>query len=484
VRVDRYSANTKVLKDPFNEYAEKTVSQVSGANNTLNGGAHPGNMGSDYVVYVDNNNSSSPTIIGYRTGNQWYDPTGKFVSDPATLKQYSNGRTPEPYLVNPTMKVTDTNFNPNLSFTDYTPQVNVTPRVSFSFPISDVADFYAHYDIYAQRPNPSGLSIQTPYDFYFLNQLAQGIMPNANLKPEKTYDYEVGFQQKLTDHSSLSLNAFYKERKDMIGTVPYLYAWPISYYTYGNRDFSTTKGTTIKYDMRATNHLRMEVSYTLQFAEGSGSDPNAGNGGQAGRGLLGSLVEAGFPYLRYVSSMNWDSRHNLVANIDYRFGDGEGPVVGGKSILQNAGVDFIAKARSGEPYTRYSDAVGNTVIGGINGSRLPWHYGVDMRIDKDFSLAFGKKSKDAPEGVKPRRPMYLKAIFQANNLLNTRDVLHVYGYTGRPDDNGYLTSSFGQQFVPQQTNPQSYTDLYKISNNGSGNYNYARSFSIALEFNF
>lgn len=476
VRVDRFSSNAKVLKDPYSFYAEKTVSEVSGINNTQNKGQHPGNIGGDYVVYVDDNNSTSPSIIGYRSGNNWYDPTGKYIENPDLLKQYSGGRNPQPYLVNPNVKITDTNFNPNLSFTDYTPQVTVQPRIQFSFPISEVADFYAHYDIYTQRP--SGENRATPVDYFFINQNQNSVIANPNLRAQKTFDYELGFQQKLTDHSALTITAFYKERKDMIATVLYKNAWPITYFSYANRDFSTTKGSTLVYDLRATNHLRMNVAYTLQFAEGTGSTS------ASGRGLLSSFLESGLPNLRYILPMDWDSRHNIAANIDYRYNDGEGPMIAGKNVFQNAGVNIITRARSGEPYTRLAAAQGNTVVGGVNGSRLPWHFGVDFRLDKDFALSFGKKNKDAIAGVKPRRPMYLKATFQVNNLLNTREVMAVYGYTGRPDDNGYLASPFGQQFVPQQLNQQSYTDMYRISINNPNNLNYARTMSVGLDFNF
>ena len=452
VRVDRFSANTKVLKDPYSEYAEKTVNEVAGSANVLNGGKHPGNMGGNYVVYVDDNSSNSPTIIGYRSGTNWYDPTGKYIEDPSVLKQYSGGREPQPYLVNPNVKVTDSNYNPNQAFTDYTPQVTVQPRISFSFPISDVADFYAHYDIYSQRP--TGQVNATAADYYFIQQNANQIISNSNLKPQKTFDYEVGFQQKLSDHSAFTLTAFYKERKDMITIVPYLFAWPTTYYTYGNRDFSTTKGTSLFYDLRATNHLRMSISYTLQFAEGTGSTPtstNSNGGGQISpNGLLQSFVEAGLPNLRYVSALDYDSRHTIAADIDYRYNDGEGPMIKGKNVFQNAGIHLIPRARSGEPYTRLAEAQGNTVIGGVNGARLPWHYSIDLRIDKDFALTPGRKHKDAINGVKPKRPLYIKAIVQVNNLLQTREILGVYGYTGKPDDNGYLASPFGQQYVPQQ----------------------------------
>ncbi len=458
-----------MLIDPYSEYAEKTVNQVPGAENAANGGTHPANIGGNYVVYIDDNNSSSPNVVGYRSGNNWYDPTGKFVEDPSILKQYTGGRPPAPYLVKNSLgkvpQITDTNFNPNSSFTDYTPQVSCSLVFHFSFPISEVADFYAHYDIYSQRPYPSSLGYATAANYYFLQQNANHIINNSNLQPEKTFDYEVGFQQKLTSSSALTITAFYKERKDMITVVPYLFAWPTTYYTYGNRDFSTTKGTTLFYDLRATNHLRMNISYTLQFAEGTGSTPtstNSNGGGQISpNGLLQSFIEAGLPNLRYVTALDYDSRHNIVADIDYRYNDGEGPIVGGMKILQNAGIHLIPRARSGEPYTRYTDALGNTVIGGVNGSRLPWHYGVDLRIDKDFALNFGKKHKDAPSGVKPKRPLYLKGIIQVNNLLNTKDILGVYGYTGKPDDNGYLSSAYGAQFVPQQINPASYAHFIK-----------------------
>ena len=39
---------------------------------------------------------------------------------------------------------------------------------------------------------------------------------NPNLRPEKTIDYELGFQQVLSKTSSLKISAFYKEMRDMI----------------------------------------------------------------------------------------------------------------------------------------------------------------------------------------------------------------------------------------------------------------------------
>jgi hypothetical protein len=494
LRVERFDANTNVLIDPYSLYPEKHVSDVSGSLNVLNQGTHPANIGSGYVVYVNDNNSSSPNIIGYRNGDQWYDPNGNQIEDPAKLKDFSNGRDPQPYLVNPDAKINSTitdksskqYFDPSLSFVQYTPQITLLPRVQFSFPISDEANFFAHYDVYSQRPDANFLS--RPSDYYFLQNNSSSIINNPDLKPFKAFDYEVGFQQKLSNHSALTLTGSYKERKDMITMRPYLYAWPVTYYTYGNRDFSSTKALTLKYDLRRFQRLQMGIAYTLQFAEGTGSTPNSGNGGSGGQvspnGLLQNFIEAGLPNLRYVTALDNDSRHIINANIDYRFANGDGPTVYGKHIFENAGLNFNFSARSGEPYTRYVDAITNTVIGGVNGSRLPWHYVADVRFDKDFLVNFGKKTEGAEAGVKVGKAVVFKAFVIIQNIFNTRDILGVYGYTGRPDDNGYLSSATGQHFVQQQTLPQAYMDMYRIGYNSQGSYNLPRQLTLGLQMNF
>ena len=486
VRVERYSANTKVLKDPYSLYATRTVAQ-SKLVNTLNNGRTPSNISNSAVVYVDDNTSTSPTIIGYREGGNWYDPYGNAIADPSVLKAYSGGRDPQPYLQN-NVSITDSNFNPNGSFTDYNPQVTVMPRIQVSFPISEASKFFAHYDIYSQRPYPTSLGYATAYDYSYLNQNSNQIINNANLRPQQTIDYEMGFEQLIGRKAVLRLTGFYTERKDMITVVPYLYAWPNTYYTYGNRDFSSTKGLKATYEMRATNHLSMTLNYTLQFAEGTGSDPfstNSGGGGQISpNGLLQSFIEAGLPNLRYISPLSYDSRHNINASFDYRYGDGEGPVLFGNHIFQNAGLDLIAKTRSGEPYTRLENAIGNTIIGGINGSRLPWHFGVDLKLSKDFTLSIAHKAAGAnTAAMKPAKIHKISAYLYIQNLLQTRDVLGVYGYTGKADDNGYLASPYGKAAIPVQINPQSYVDLYNIATK-YGNLNYARTMNLGVSYNF
>ncbi len=493
VRIERFDANTKVLKDPYSLYAVNSLSEARNitdpttgeriAKNLVNGGVDPGNIGDDYVVYVNNNESSSPSIIGYRNGDDWYDPYGNYIEDPAVLKEFSGGRDPQPYLVDQNVRIQDSNFNPNNSFTDYKPQVNVMPRISFQFPISDVALFYAHYDVLVQRPSNV---FAAPSTYYYLTTNTQDIINNPGLKPQKMFDYEVGFTQQLTRQSAITLSGFYKERKDMIQVRPYLYAWPTTYYTFGNRDFSTTKGLTLRYDLRRVGNLRMDVSYTLQFADGTGSGTATANGGSSStissNGLLQQFSAASKPNLRFTMPLSVDSRHMIVTTVDYRFAQGKGPVVANKHIFQNAGLNMIFRARSGEPYTRYIEAASNTVAGSIQGSRLPWHYMINLRADKDFDLTALFKKKDDSKG--PNRRLMMNAYVLVQNLLNRRDVLGVNGYTNRPDDNGYLASPIGIQQTRNQIDPLSFVDLYTINQINPYNLNLPRRVNIGLNFFF
>jgi outer membrane receptor protein involved in Fe transport len=99
------------------------------------------------------------------------------------------------------------------AFEDYNAQVNVMPRVSFSFPISDEAAFFAHYDILSKRPT-SGFRFD-PFQYQFVNSRS-AIINNSNLKPETTVDYELGFQQVLSKTSSLKISAFYREQRNNV----------------------------------------------------------------------------------------------------------------------------------------------------------------------------------------------------------------------------------------------------------------------------
>ncbi|MGJ8661613.1 MAG: TonB-dependent receptor plug domain-containing protein, partial [Bacteroidota bacterium] len=229
VRVDMFNANQPVLKDPYLLYPARTVKEARElANtdpNTYSWVEIPESMGDDYTVYV--NDIKNPNAInGFRKDTKFYDAQGTEVSDPKVING-PNGI--QPWLLDPFQS------SPNSSaFQDYKPQINVMPRVAFSFPVSDEASFFAHYDILTKRPTNNARF--DPYAYQFI-EVRSNIINNPNLQPEKTIDYEIGFQQVLSKTSSLKISAFYREQRNNVQLQSYNGAYPIDYRTFGNRDF-------------------------------------------------------------------------------------------------------------------------------------------------------------------------------------------------------------------------------------------------------
>lgn len=502
VRVERFDANTKVLRDPYSLIATRTVGDYVNTDafkNAYPGFKLPANVSNGYIPYVGENASPTPTIIGYRNGDQWYDATGTEVQDPLTLSRNANTSNLQPLLQRNgqgrIINISDPEYgaaDAEKSFVDYTPKVNVMPRINFSFPLNDNALFYAHYDVMVQRPTTGNYA--TAADYRYMIFQPASIIDNPDLKPERLIDYEVGFQQKLTEKSSVTLSGFYKERKDQIQIRQYYQAYPTTYFTYGNRDFSTSKGFSLNYELRRISNITMSVNYTLSFNEGTGSSATSANSGNSdvantNGGLLSNYIGAGLPNMRNLFPLDYDSRHNINAQIDYRYLTGEGPTINGNHFLENAGANLIFRARSGEPYTRYAQPTaqpggnGGLIAGAVNGSRLPWHYMFDLNIDKSFNLRFGKK-EEPKAGAALKRALALNVFLYIQNLFNTRDVQGVYGYTGRAGDDGYLTSAQGLNQSAQQVDPQSYKDIYGLRQQDINQLNNPRRIVLGVKLNF
>lgn len=469
VRVDRYDANQNVLKDMYlwqDAYtAGSGVPDVSIAEQLAN---RPGNIGNDYVVYVDN--YESPNIIkGYRNGDQWYSATGVELTDGSSLQE---GGTIRPYLIERgnAGSLQGSTLSKD-AFRDYTPAVNVMPRIAFSFPISDEAVFFAHYDVLTQRPN----AIQSRLDLigYAYIENTGAILANPNLRPTKTIDYELGFQQVLTKSSSLKIAAFYRELRDQIQIRNVVNAWPRDYRTYDNFDFGTVKGFSLAYDLRRTGNVWMRLGYTLQFADGTGSGPNTGI----------DLINAGQPNLRTIAPLDFDQRHRFQATVDFRYGGGKdynGPMLFDTPILQRTGVNFVSILGSGTPYSRSSQVVnegagsGNYRLdGSLNGARLPWQFVTDMQIDRDIPLKFGGEGDKA-------KSANLNVFLLVTNLFNTRNIINVYRFTGSPDNDGFLALLTDRS----QVDPDAYRDLYTLWVQNPFNFGLPRQIRLGVRFDF
>lgn len=485
LRVDRYDANQPVLEDPFLLFPAKTVAEIGSADNVNGLELRPSNIGDNYYVYLDDQQGRN--VVGYRNGRQWYNAQGVEVTDDPSVLFGLEGK------ANPVLAV-ERNLADGThkdAYVDYTPQISVMPRIAFSFPINDEALFFAHYDILTKRPTTaSRLDI---LDYYYITvRNGDQIFNNPNLKPEKTIDYELGFQQVLSKSSSLKISAFYKELRNMVTITNIFGAYPLNYKTYDNIDFGTVKGMTLSYDLRRTANLWMKASYTLQFAEGTGSNP----GSQLG------LINAGLPNLRTVLPFDYDQRHAFQFTVDYHYGEGKdynGPRIGKCNILESTGFNFITIFGSGTPYTQWdfpapqSFITGNTsspIFGNINGARTPGQFRMDINIDRNFTLKFGGKKKkdgDATENAasqKEAKTANLNIYFWITNLLNRQNINSVYAGTGNPDDDGYLSEARYLQAIEGKNDPDSFRYYYGIKTNNPFNYGLPRTIRLGVKLDF
>jgi len=512
MRIDRYDANQKVLRDPYSLVSSLKVSDLESGKYSLSVDGDNGNAAApdpilnadfnskfkDASVYVDNNELNKPKIVGYRIGDVWYDPFGREISDPAIINsKYTNGSQLAPFIANKNdikkTRIKDADYDVNSAFTDYKPRVNVSPRITFSFPVDVNKDgrvkslFYAHYDVVYQRPS-AGYIYSTPDDYFFISERGQSqTLANANLNPEKKVDYEFGFQQQVSPSSQMKISAAYIERRNQVQLQRILAAYPISYETYGNRDFSSVKQMICEYELRPDpEHIPLEltVAYTLQFAEGTGSNATSQR----------SLISSGQPNLRTVQPLDIDSRHTIMVNADYRLGSAEGkmgPKIGKVNPFKNTGINMSLSGRSGEPYTRlaqvqslYNGFGGSQISGTLNGSRRPWTFNVDARVDKDIS--FSGKGKKLADGTRSAgKTLGLNVYATVQNVLNTRNVLAVYNYTGSADNDGFIGSPQGDQYVKAiQTSAASWQTLYGISLRNPGRFVNPRRIYVGFNFNF
>lgn len=347
----------------------------------------------------------------------------------------------------------------------------ISPRLGFSFPITDKTIFHAQYGKFIQLP-----ALQNLYtNERVLRDLADGgvgyftVFNNPLLKPEKTTAYELGVKHTVGDYVTVGLTAYYKETNDLI-QVKNIKANDLSYNMaiYDNGDFGVIRGLDFSLDLRRYHRLRASVSYGLSYASGTGSDINT----------LSNVAYNGVEPPKIPSALNYDQRHTGVIELDYRFGDATDVPKGfaGK-ILQRMGINLLFSFNSGRPYTPSDNAndplsvvasnQGNTPIAAINSAYTPWNLTLDLKIDKTLKL-FNKLNVN----------LYLLAT----NLLNSELVNAVFATSGEAGNTGWLNSFPGQNW--ENTNGTEAARLYNIRSHAINNFGPPRQVRLGLRMFF
>jgi outer membrane receptor protein involved in Fe transport len=344
----------------------------------------------------------------------------------------------------------------------------ISPRIGFSFPVTDRTVFHAQFGKYVQETQLRNSYFGLPASTQILKGgfFVQGTS-GYGLRPERTTSYEIGFAQQVSDMASFDVTAFYKDVLDQITytqILPAAGATQQAYPSLVNGDFATTKGVEFKFTLRRTNRVQAQVNYTFSDARGTGSNPT---------GLAGAAVTEGagggafVPVYIFATTFNQPQRGSIL--LDYRFAKGDGG-----PVLQEAGLNVLMTFNGGTSFTRIVDLTYNgdvrqrVPIEAVGSSTTPWVFQIDARLDKAVHIG--------PLGV----DFYVYVI----NLLNTQNAVTVFNTTGDPKDNGWLSSANGAIFA--QSQGQKYVDFYNSYFGGlnSGNFGPPRQIRFGLRLDY
>lgn len=335
------------------------------------------------------------------------------------------------------------------AFQDVPSFSSLSPRLGFSFPVTDNTVFHAQFGKFVQQSRLNDIySGWYRWAYELTNSFFFGSPFGQNLRPTRTTQYELGFTQQIGDNISFDITGYYRDIKDQVvfisNAVDRASVYQ-DYLTLQNGDFATTKGIEFTFNMRRTNRLAMNATLSFQDAQGTGSFPNSN------RGIVGAPLDGVTVFTpQYISPLEFNQALSGNINLDYRFGVNDGP-----AALQELGLSVLAKFASGHPFTRgiggadlEGDARNRRPIEPLNSSTTPSTFQVDLRIDKTFQIL---------------DELSLNVYFRVENLLDAANYQNVFLRTGSATDDGYISNP-DYSATLLETYGQTYADVYKAIN--------------------
>ena len=273
----------------------------------------------------------------------------------------------------------------------------ISPRLGVSFPITERGIIHFSYGLFFQLPNFERLYENPGYKLAVTGGSSNlGIIGNPDLEPQQTTSGELGVQQQLTDDIAIDVTAYFRDIRNLAGTLnelEYVFGGSKVYSKYVNSDFGFVRGIVFSFKKRFSAGFSANLDYTFQIAKGTASDPaNAFN-------LRNSGVQAETQLI----PLNWDQRHILNVTMNYI------------SPSADWGGSIVYTFSSGAPYTPELVTNLGTLI--YNSQNMPSSNNIDLRLFKDFK--FG--------------PSTVSLFLRVNNLLDTKNAIRVFGNTGQPD---------------------------------------------------
>ena len=388
----------------------------------------------EFSAYVQDKIESDDLIVNLGVRYDYFDSQFWVLNDPEDpnymsplkpINKYidsdNNGEISEDEMNNQNLRSIasrlDSNAHGNPWYRKADPKTQISPRFALAFPITDKGYLHFSYGHFFQNPSFSYIYDNPEFEV----PAASGVnstMGNADMEPQRTTQYEVGFSQQFGRDIGLEVTGYYKDIRNLNSTeIKNSFIAGDRYGLYVNKDHANSKGITIALSKRSTNNFSGNLDYTYSISEGNASDPTAAFYDEQ------SDIEPE----KMLVPLDWDQRHTINATATYH-------------PTKASGVSLVVNYGSGFPYTTTNSDGQRTSF--ENNGRKPATYNMDMRGFLNFSLS---------------KSLQLSAHINIYNLFDIRNELTVYGDTGRS------SYSLIPTYTPQLSGPMLNTlDEYLI----------------------
>ncbi len=281
----------------------------------------------------------------------------------------------------------------------------ISPRIGFSYPISDKAKVHFNYGHFYQLPSLTRM--------YARNTTAisqDAVVGNYNLDYVKTVQYSFGVKYAMTEYYSVDVSGYFKDEFDKINRSVVLVNG-LNRQQYRNSDYGRSRGFELTIEKRGGGYVNGMLSYTYAFAFGKASE--------ASREWGTEFELSREPLSEY--ALDHDVRHSLKSNIQIFIPSTVKPRLFGMPIPSGWSLSLETFIETGRPFTPSREYPNVATVTGediqSNSLRLPSIILFDIRFTKDFNIV----------------GLDLSYILWVENIFDTKNITGVYSNTGRPD---------------------------------------------------
>ena len=283
-----------------------------------------------------------------------------------------------------------------------------SPRIGFSYPISDKAKIHFNYGHFYQLP-----SLLAMYQRNTVSVDRNKVIGNYNLDYQKTVQYSFGVKYAMNENYSIDLSGYFKDEFDKVNSAPVQIGsgGGMTFQQYQNSDYGRSRGFEVQIEKRGGGYVNGSLNYSYAFSFGKASEAN--------QDYLGNEELNRQPLSE--SPLDNDIRHRLQANIQFFVPSTVKPRLFGLPIPNGWSLAVETLIESGRPFTPGGNYPNLAQIAGEdiqrNVLRKPSTIVFDLRLTKDFEFV----------------GMDYSFIAQVENVFDSRNVVNVYTDTGRPD---------------------------------------------------